>query len=150
MKREDSPHLALLEAAEAVLAHAYAPYSSFHVGAALEDVDGRIWTGCNVENAAFSAGICAERTALFKAVSEGVTSFVALAIVGRKADATASAVEFTTPCGVCRQALNEFCDAEMPVVVAGGDGEVREYTLNELLPGAFGPKNLSDTGKRSK
>lgn len=142
MKRGESAYAELITAAEDALEYAYAPYSSFQVGAALQDVDGWIWTGCNVENAAFSAGTCAERTALFKAVSEGAREFQALAIVAKRENAHDVVKAFTTPCGVCRQALNEFCDAEMPVVISGGFDEVREYTLGELLPGGFGPKNL--------
>lgn len=111
---------------------AYAPYSDFLVGAALRAEDGRVFTGCNVENAAFTPTSCAERTALFKAVSEGVRSFTRIAIAG------SGSAPF--PCGACRQTLYEFAPA-LDVLVTW-DGNVRKTTLAELLPEGFGPSSL--------
>ena len=123
---------ALVAAARAAAARAYAPYSNYRVGAALLAADGTVFTGCNVENASYGLTNCAERTALFKAVSEGRRSFRALAIVGGTAKAPA------LPCGACRQALAEFCAPDMPVAVAplrGGAPVVR--TLGDYLPFSF-------------
>lgn len=118
----------------------YSPYSNYQVGAALLAKDGTVFGGCNVENAAFSPTNCAERTALFKAVSEGVTEFIAIAIVGGKADGP---LEFCSPCGVCRQVLAEFCDFEEFLVYLGtGTEDYKGYTLKELLPYSFTPKNV--------
>ena len=119
-------------AARAAAARAYAPYSKYRVGAALLAADGTVFTGCNVENASYGLTNCAERTALFKAVSEGRRRFRALAIVGGPARAPA------LPCGACRQALAEFCKADMPVAVAplrAGDPVVRP--LSSYLPFSF-------------
>ena len=110
------------------------------MGAALLAEDGRIFTGCNIENAAFSATVCAERTALFKAVSEGVHRFQAIAIVGSREGEKNLLV--TSPCGVCRQALNEFCENDMPVILAKSEEDYQIVTLGELLPLGFGPKNV--------
>lgn len=120
---------------------AYAPYSGFLVGAALECADGRVFTGCNVENAAYSVTNCAERTALFKAVSEGARRFTAIAIAGARRGEEPDAP--CAPCGVCRQALAEFCDPGQFVVYLAEKGGVRAYRLDELLPHAFTPRNLS-------
>ena len=119
---------------------AYTPYSHFQVGAALLTRDGRIYTGCNIENAAYTPTICAERTALFKAVSEGVRGFEAIAIVGSKEGEVNRVV--TSPCGVCRQALYEFCRPDMPVIMAKTEEDYLVMTLGELLPMGFGPANL--------
>ncbi len=114
---------------------AYAPYSRFKVGAALLGVSGRVHTGCNVENAAYPLCTCAERTAVVKAVSEGETAFVALAVV------TANGA---MPCGSCRQVLREFSDAagELRVIVADTEGHAQTFTIEELLPVGFGPGQL--------
>ena len=120
---------------------AYAPYSDFLVGAALRAEDGRVFTGCNVENAAFTPTSCAERTALFKAVSEGVTRFSMLVVVGAKDGEVNELV--TAPCGVCRQALFEFCGPDLPVLMARAEDDYIEMTLGELLPLGFGPANLA-------
>ena len=113
----------------------YVPYSRFPVGAALLCGDGRVFTGCNVENAAYGSTICAERTALVKAVSEGRrTGFERLAVVGRGAD-------YCWPCGACRQMLYEFAP-ELVVLVGRGDGQFVRTTLRELLPHGFGPASL--------
>ena len=125
----------LKAAAVAMLDRAYCPYSHFAVGAALECADGTVFTGCNIENAAYSPGICAERTAVAKAVSEGHTDFVRIAIAGRSAD-------FCVPCGVCRQVLREFAPG-IEVICLNGKGEEKVFTLSELLPYSFGPEFLA-------
>lgn len=110
---------------------AYAPYSNFAVGAALLAKSGRVYTGCNVENASYGLSICAERTAVFKAVSEGVRDFEAIAVVTEKG---------VTPCGACRQVLMEFGE-DIQVIVADEAGVYRVFTLRELLPEAFTPEH---------
>ena len=127
--------------AQQARAFAQAPYSHFTVGAALLAADGRVFTGCNVENAAYSPTNCAERTALFKAVSEGVTQFTHIAVIGGAEGTTSDTV--TAPCGVCRQALYEFCGPELVVLMARTPDEYIERTLGELLPFAFGRSNLA-------
>lgn len=112
--------------------NSYSPYSHFSVGAALLSADGRVFTGCNIENAAYSPTICAERTAVVKAVSEGVKDFTAIAVVGGEGEIT----EFCTPCGVCRQVLSEFCKADFEILAFNGK-EIKTYTLGELLPESF-------------
>ena len=124
----------LIQAAKNAMEHAYAPYSGYKVGAALLCDDGQVFTGCNIENASFSVTACAERTALFKAVSEGCRSFKALAVVGGK---DGCCDDFAWPCGACRQALSEFCGEDFRVILATDDGQVRLTTLGELLPGSF-------------
>lgn len=118
----------------------YAPYSKYHVGAALFTKDGRIFTGCNIENASYGATNCAERTAFFKAVSEGVKEFEAIAIVGAPADAAAEKTfsEYAYPCGICRQVMQEFCEKDFSIIVAKSTDEYQKYTLQELLPYGFG------------
>ncbi len=118
----------------------YTPYSHFNVGAALLSSDGRIFTGCNIENAALTPTNCAERTAFFKAVSEGVKDFTAIAIVGGKDEATE--LDFCAPCGVCRQVMSEFCKDNFKIILAKSETEYRVYTLPEILPDRFGPKDL--------
>lgn len=132
----------LAQAALQARQSAYVPYSHFAVGAALLAEDGTIYTGGNIENAAYSVCNCAERTALFKAVSEGARHFVALAVAGGPAGQTAP-LPLCTPCGVCRQALFEFCPPAMPVVLAQAEDEYQIKTLEELLPMGFGPANLA-------
>lgn len=117
---------------------AYAPYSNFLVGAALLTASGKVYTGCNVENAAFTPTNCAERTAFFKAVSEGEREFVAIAVVGGKRGSEPS---FCSPCGVCRQVMAEFCKGDFRVILGNSDG-VEVHTLAELLPLTFGKGNL--------
>lgn len=131
----------LIRAAFAARGFAYAPYSNFKVGAALLARDGRVFTGCNVENAAFTPTSCAERTALFKAVSEGVREFAAIAVVGSLDGQTNTLV--TAPCGVCRQALFEFTGPSLPVILAKSESDYILTTLGELLPYGFGPDNLA-------
>ena len=119
---------------------AYTPYSHFRVGAALLAEDGRIYTGCNIENAAYTPTNCAERTAFFKAVSEGERVFCAICIVGGPEGGLA---DYTPPCGVCRQVMMEFCDPEkFQIILARSTDEYRTYRLKDLLPQGFGPGNL--------
>ena len=117
---------------------AYVPYSRFHVGAALLGKNGTVYKGCNIENAGYTPTNCAERTALFKAVSEGERDFAALAVTGGPAGKPGV---FCAPCGVCRQMLSEFCTPEMPVIL-GAVGKLQVYTLGDLLPLAFGPRDV--------
>ena len=119
---------------------AYTPYSHFRVGAALLTKDGGIYRGCNIENAAYTPTNCAERTAFFKAVSEGVKEFDAICIVGGKDGVL---TEYAPPCGVCRQVMMEFCDPKTFQIILATDLEHYDiYTLKELLPLGFGPENL--------
>lgn len=130
----------LIEAASAQLKYSYAPYSDFRVGAALLARDGRVYTGCNIENAAYGPSNCAERTAFFKAVSEGARDFEAICVVGGKAGRLTS---YTPPCGVCRQVMMEFCTPEeFEIILAKDTEDYKVYTLKELLPQGFGPENL--------
>ena len=118
----------------------YSPYSKYRVGAAILTADGRIFTGCNIENAAFTPGDCAERTAVCKAVSEGCKDFEAIAVVG---GAKGKAPDMAYPCGVCRQILREFVEPDkFEVIVARSESDYEKYTLEELLPKSFGPANL--------
>lgn len=118
----------------------YVPYSGFHVGAALLAKNGTVYRGCNIENAGYTPSNCAERTAFFKAVSEGVKEFDAIAVVGGKDGVL---TEFTAPCGVCRQVMMEFCDPESFEIILATDPEnYQVMTLGELLPYGFGPGNL--------
>lgn len=119
---------------------AYVPYSRFHVGAALRARDGRVFKGCNIENAGYTPTNCAERTALFKAVSEGVREFDTIAIVGSKVGEKNTLV--TGPCGVCRQALYEFGGPKLTVIMAKDENDYIVTTLGDLLPYGFGPANL--------
>ena len=128
----------LLKAVEA-RAFAYAPYSNHKVGAALLGKSGKIYTGCNVENAAYTPTNCAERTAIFKAVSEGEVEFTAIAIVGGLKDTLS---ELCAPCGVCRQVLAEFCSGELRVIM-GTPENIKVSTLDELLPFSFGKGDLN-------
>lgn len=122
---------------------AYTPYSHFQVGAALLTAGGKIYRGCNIENAGYTPSNCAERTAFFKAVSEGEREFAAIAIVGGP---EGGALELTAPCGVCRQVMMEFCDYEtFSIILAVSPDEYQTLTLKEILPLGFGPKNLGHT-----
>ncbi|SDA67766.1 cytidine deaminase [Butyrivibrio sp. INlla18] len=118
----------------------YTPYSRFNVGAALLAKNGEVYTGCNIENASYTPTNCAERTAFFKAVSEGVKEFKAIAIVGGEDGATE--LDYCPPCGVCRQVMSEFCDDEFIIILAKSEDEYKTYTLPEILPERFGPKDL--------
>ncbi len=120
----------------------YSPYSHYQVGAALLAEDGQIITGCNIENAAYGPSNCAERTAFFKAVSEGIREFLAIAIVGSPEGETLT--QYAYPCGVCRQVMMEFCEPErFQIIVAKSEEDYRVMTLAELLPEGFGPENLA-------
>ena len=130
----------MIEKAVAAAGLAYAPYSRYHVGAALLAKDGQIFTGCNIENASFGVTNCAERTAIFKAVSEGVTDFKAIAIVGGAADGESHFSEYAYPCGICRQVMQEFCNPDFVIIVARSVEDYQCYTLQELLPYGFGGK----------
>ena len=119
---------------------AYTPYSHFRVGAALLTKDGKIYRGCNIENAAYTPTNCAERTAFFKAVSEGVRDFQAICIVGGKDGVP---TEYAAPCGVCRQVMMEFCNPEtFQIILAVSREKYDIFALKELLPIGFGPDNL--------
>ena len=121
---------------------AYVPYSHFSVGAGLLGEDGKIYGGCNIENAAFTPGICAERTAFSKAVSEGVHKFTALAVAGGAQGKAPS--DFCPPCGVCRQVLAEFCGPDFPIYLVKSENEVKKVSMKEILPLAFGPGMLEN------
>jgi len=123
------PKAALCQKAMDMLKMAYVPYSNFPVGAALECEDGTVFTGCNIENAAYTPTVCAERTAVFKAVSEGHRTFRRIAVA-------ASTKKFCAPCGVCRQVLSEFAP-QLEVILVNCDGETLDLTLPELLPYGF-------------
>ena len=133
MTTNDFDREGLIQQATAVREHAYAPYSGYKVGAALLGKSGRVYTGCNVENAVYPLATCAERTAVVKAVSEGEQEFVALAVVTKNAG---------SPCGSCRQTLREFGE-DIVVLIADATGVYRETTVKELLPASFGAVNLS-------
>jgi cytidine deaminase len=126
----------LIRAALEARRNAYAPYSHYQVGAALADRDGHVHTGCNVENASYPATCCAERVALFKAVSVGVREFVAIAVVGGGESEESPLSGYAMPCGICRQALAEF-GTELIVYVARSETDYRSFTLEELLPWRF-------------
>ena len=131
----------LAEAALNALPQSYAPYSRFYVAAALLASDGTVYTGNNIENASYSATVCAERTAFFKAVSDGKREFEAIAVCGGP---EGRAKDYCPPCGVCRQVMREFCNpAEFRIFLVKEDGPVKEYRLEELLPLSFGPENLN-------
>lgn len=131
----------LIRAAQEAMKRAYAPYSGFQVGAALLTCEGKVYQGCNIENAAYTPTNCAERTAFFKAVSEGERRFEAICIVGGM---HGEATGYTAPCGVCRQVMREFCDpGTFRVILAVDEGHWKEYRLEELLPESFGPENLA-------
>ena len=130
--------LELMRLAEDARAYSYTPYSNFAVGAALLTKSGKVYTGCNIENASYTPTVCAERTAVFKAVSEGEKEFAAIAIIGGPAGEKG---RFCAPCGVCRQVLREFCELDFRVLLGSVD-KVKAYTLEELLPTSFGPLDL--------
>ncbi|MBN8190999.1 cytidine deaminase [Bacillus sp. NTK074B] len=127
----------LIQEAKLAREKAYVPYSKFKVGAALLSKSGKVYHGCNIENAAYSMCNCAERTALFKAYSEGDTDYSMIAVV-------ADTARPVPPCGACRQVISELCPKEMKVVLTNLKGDVEELTVAELLPGAFSPEDLNE------
>lgn len=130
----------LVKEALAAREFAYTPYSKFNVGAALLCKNGRVFRGCNIESASYTPTNCAERTAFFKAVSEGEREFSAIAIVGGPAGAPPA--DFCYPCGVCRQVMVEFCGRDFKVYIAKSESEIREYSLDEIIPFAFTQEDL--------
>lgn len=135
MSNETAEYEKLILEAKKGMEGAYAPYSKFHVGAALLTDTGEIIRGCNIENASYGLSNCAERTALFKAVSEGKMKFTAMAIIGDTPEPIA-------PCGACRQVIREFCDMDMPIILANINGKTHKTTIRTLLPNSFGPEDL--------
>ena len=131
----------LIKAAFEAMEKAYSPYSHCKVGAALLTRDGKVYTGCNVENASYGATNCAERTAFFKAISEGERKFAKIAIVG---GVEGVVTNMFMPCGVCRQVMDEFCDSDFEVLVAKDRENFEIFTLSQLLPLSFDEKNLSN------
>lgn len=120
----------------------YSPYSNFQVGAALLTKSGKIFTGCNIENASYSPTNCGERTAFFKAISEGELYFEAIAIVGKDKNTKDENCDYCAPCGVCRQVMTEFCNMDFKVILGKSEDDYKIYTLGELLPLAFTKDNL--------
>lgn len=141
IEKEDIPVQELVRSALEARKKAYAPYSGYMVGAAVLTNELRIYTGCNIENASYSPSICAERTAVSKAVSEGKRKFKAIAVAGGPKGEVIS--QYAYPCGVCRQVLREFADPdEFIVIVARSGRDFKMHLLKELLPESFGPDNL--------
>ena len=140
-KLNESQIRELITTAIDMRAFAYTPYSNFKVGAALLSKSGKVYTGCNIENAGYTPSNCAERTAFFKAVSEGEKEFQAICVVGGK---EGPLTELTAPCGVCRQVMMEFCNPEtFEIILAVSPEHYEIITLKELLPMGFGPANLA-------
>ena len=138
---DNLPIKELIQTALDARKNAYAPYSHYQVGAALLSSDGTIYSGCNIENASYTPTNCAERTAFFKAVSEGEREFTAIAIVGGPQGQAPKGI--CPPCGVCRQVMMEFCDYEKFEVILGvSENEYESYKLNEVMPMGFGPGDL--------
>lgn len=129
----------LLIAANEARKFAYTPYSHFKVGAALLTKSGKLYTGCNIENSSYTPTVCAERTAVFKAVSEGESDFAVIAVVGGKEE---NPLEFCSPCGVCRQVLAEFCGEDFRILLGNPD-KFQSYTVDEILPFSFTKKDLN-------
>lgn len=130
----------LIDAALEARAFAYTPYSHYAVGAALLAADGSVYCGCNIENSSYGATSCAERTAFFKAVSEGQRDFVAIAIVGGREGQEPA--RYAHPCGICRQVMQEFCNRNFRIYVGKSREDYREYTLDEILPFGFGGDSM--------
>ena len=124
----------LVELAKKAMQNAYAPYSGYQVGAALLCADGTVYTGFNIENASLTPTVCAERTAFFKAITEGKREFAAIAVCGGKGGVIEG---YFPPCGVCRQVMREFCKDDFPIHMAGADGAIKTRTLSQLLPESF-------------
>lgn len=128
----------LVEYAKIAMKKSYSPYSEFSVGAALLSSDGKIYSGCNIENASFTPTVCAERTAFFNAVSNGEKNFSAIAVVGGK---KGEITEYCPPCGVCRQVMREFCADDFEIILFDGKS-VKKFRLEDILPFSFKPENL--------
>ena len=133
-------HSDLIKIALDMRSKSYCPYSGFAVGAALLCADGSVYTGCNIENSAFTPTVCAERTAFFKAVSDGKKDFVKIAVVGGKAEKEPE--NYCPPCGVCRQVMKEFCSADFEIIIAKNSDEYKLKTLSELLPESFDKREV--------
>lgn len=131
----------LFTLAKDAMKSSYAPYSNYNVGAALLTKSGNIYKGCNIENASYSVTNCAERTAIFSAMANGEKEFTAICVVGGK---NGEITDYAMPCGVCRQALAEFCDADLKVYVGISEDEIKEFTLGELLPCSFDKSKLGE------
>ena len=129
----------LIRKALEAMKNSYSPYSGFAVGAALLAKSGKVYTGCNIENAAFGPTVCAERTAFFKAVSEGEREFEKIAVTGGK---NGKVTDYAFPCGVCRQVMAEFCDKNFEIITAKSESDYISRTLGDLLPESFGKNNL--------
>lgn len=143
MKQRDSREIQILiQSALEAAQLAYAPYSGYRVGAALLSADGTVYTGCNVECASFSLTNCAERTAVFHAVSRGQRAFSALAVAALPPEGAAPS--YCVPCGACRQVLREFCPGEFPVICIKNKNEYKVYTLEELLPESFAADSFTE------
>ena len=127
--------------AKDAMKNSYAPYSNYNVGAVLLCKNGNIYKGCNIENASYSVTNCAERTALFSAIASGEKEFVAICVVGGK---NGEITDYAMPCGVCRQALADFCDADFKIYVGISEDKIKEFTLGELLPYSFDKSKLGD------
>lgn len=130
----------LIKIASDIRSKAYCPYSGFAVGAALLCADGSVYSGCNIENSAFTPTVCAERTAFFKAVSEGKDEFVKIAVIGGNAGKEPD--NFCPPCGVCRQVMKEFCSADFEIIIAKNSDEYKVKTLSDLLPESFDKREV--------
>ena len=133
----------LVKQAFSAMQNAYSPYSHYKVGAALLTASGKVYLGCNVENASYGVTNCAERTAFFKAVSEGEKQFSKIAIVG---GFNGNVTELFMPCGVCRQVMAEFCDDDFEIIVASSEEDFEVFKLSQLLPSGFSKNNLSNGG----
>ncbi len=133
--------ITLFQCACEAVKNSYAPYSNYNVGAALLTKSGKIYKGCNIENASYSVTNCAERTALFSAIAQGEKDFSAIMVVGGK---NGVITDYAMPCGVCRQALAEFCDADFKVYVGISETDIKEFTLAEILPHSFNKSKLGD------
>lgn len=127
--------------AKEAMKNSYAPYSNYNVGAVLLTKSGDIYKGCNVENASYSVTCCAERNAIFSAVASGKREFDAIMVVGGK---NCEITDYAMPCGICRQALAEFCDSDFKVYVGKSEDDIKEFTLGELLPCSFDKSKLGD------
>ena len=138
-KMEQKQIQELIEKAIGMMDYSYVPYSHFHVGAALLAKNGNVYGGCNIENAGYTPSNCAERTAFFKAVSEGERDFTAIALCG---GLNGVVKDYCAPCGVCRQVMREFCKPDFKIILVKSEEEWKIYTLSQLLPEGFGPENL--------